>query len=151
MLPWTWPGCAALAATPFDRCCDLTQPASVGRRGEDEMTGPGPDPKVLAFYLPQFHPVPENDTWWGRGFTEWTNVVKAKPLFKDHYQPHYPSELGFYDLRLPEIRASQADLARTHGIDGFCYYHYWFHGRRVLGRPLDEVMRTGDPDFPFCL
>ena len=107
--------------------------------------------RLIAFYLPQYHPIPENDEWWGKGFTEWRNVVRAKPLFKGHYQPHLPADLGFYDLRVPETREAQAELAQTHGITGFCYYHYWFNGRRVLNRPFDEVLRTGSPRLPFCL
>lgn len=107
--------------------------------------------KVLALYLPQFHPIPENNEWWGPGFTEWTNVAKAKPLFKGHYQPKIPADLGFYDLRLPETREAQALLAREAGITAFCYYHYWFNGREILERPLNEVVACGRPDFPFCL
>ena len=107
--------------------------------------------RLIAFYLPQFHPIPENDEWWGKGFTEWRNVTKAKPLFPGHYQPHLPADMGFYDLRCPETRGDQAKLAREHGIYGFCYYHYWFNGRRILERPFNEVLASGKPDFPFCL
>lgn len=107
--------------------------------------------RAIALYLPQFHPVPENDAWWGPGFTEWTNTAKAKPLFAGHAQPHVPADLGFYDLRVAETRQAQAALARRHGIEAFCYYHYWFAGRRMLERPFDEVLASGAPDFPFCL
>lgn len=107
--------------------------------------------RVIAINLPQFHPFPENDEWWGKGFTEWTNVTKAKPRFRGHYQPHLPSDTGFYDLRLPEARQMQADMAREAGIYGFCYYHYWFNGKRLMNRPIDEILASGKPDFPFML
>lgn len=107
--------------------------------------------RPVAFYLPQFHPTPENDAFWGKGFTEWRNVTRARPRFSGHEQPHLPGDLGFYDLRLPEVRAAQAELARSNGLHGFCYYHYWFNGRRVLDLPMREILRTGEPDFPFML
>lgn len=107
--------------------------------------------RTIALYLPQYHPVPENDLWWGKGFTEWTNVARARPFFPGHYQPHVPADLGFYDLRLSESRIAQAEMASAYGVDAFCYYHYWFAGRRLLERPFHEVLASGKPDFPFCL
>jgi hypothetical protein len=108
-------------------------------------------PTTIAFYLPQFYPIPENDGWYGEGFTEWHNVVQSKPLFEGHYQPHLPRDFGFYDLRVPETRAQQARVAKAHGIDAFCYYHYWFEGHRPLHRVIDDVLEHGTPDMPFCL
>lgn len=108
--------------------------------------------KVIAYYLPQYHPIKENNEWWGNGFTEWTNVARAKPLFKGHEQPNIPADLGFYDLRMPEVRKQQAELAKDAGVDAFCYWHYWFgNGKQLLEKPLQEVVRLGEPDFPFCL
>lgn len=109
-------------------------------------------PKILALYLPQFHPFPENDEWWGKGFTEWTNVGKAERLFKGHYQPRVPSELGYYDLRLPVVREQQAELAKEAGVTAFCYWHYWFgNGKQLMENIFNEVLESGKPDFPFCL
>lgn len=107
--------------------------------------------RPIAFYLPQFYPTPENDEWWGKGFTEWTNVARAQKLYPGHYQPRIPADLGFYDLRIPSVREEQAAMARQAGIEGFCYWHYWFAGRRLLDKVFTEVVETGKPDFPFCL
>jgi hypothetical protein len=107
--------------------------------------------KIIAFYLPQYHPIQENNEWWGNGFTEWTNVSKARPLYTGHYQPQIPADLGFYDLRLSEVREEQAEMAKAYGIDAFCYYHYWFNGKMLLERPFNEVIRSGKPHQEFCL
>jgi lipopolysaccharide biosynthesis protein len=107
--------------------------------------------RLIAIYLPQFHPFKENNEWWGKGFTEWRNVARARPRFPRHYQPHIPGDLGFYDLRLPEIRNEQAKMAREHGIYGFCYYHYWFNGHLLMERPLEDMLKSGEPDFPFMI
>lgn len=110
-----------------------------------------PRVRAIAFYLPQFYPTIENDEWWAPGFTEWTNVGKAKPLFRGHIQPRVPADLGYYDLRVPETRVKQAEMAQAHGIEGFCYWHYWFNGHRLLDRVFSEVVSSGEPNFPFCL
>ncbi len=115
------------------------------------MSTGSPRARVFALHLPQFHPVPENDEWWGRGFTEWTNVARARRLYPGHYQPHVPADLGFYDLRLSETLHAQADLARQHGVEGFLFWHYWFgDGRRILERPVELWLKEG-PEFGFAL
>lgn len=107
--------------------------------------------RFISFYLPQYHPIPENDKWWGEGFTEWRNVVLAKPRFKGHYQPHIPSDLGFYDLRVPDTREKQFKMAEDYGLSAFCFYHYWFDGKKLLEKPLEDSIARDKSKFPFCI
>jgi hypothetical protein len=139
----------------FERALGFVTAAGASRiveTGELPETPPAAKPQVKpgfvsAFYLPQFHPIPENDLWWGKGFTEWASVARARPNFAGHVQPFLPADLGFYDLRVTETMGEQWRLASEAGIDAFCVYHYWFDGRQVLEKPLDLLL--GRPDVPF--
>jgi glycosyltransferase involved in cell wall biosynthesis len=132
----TWPPAAEVIGAPTAGATPAADDAPV---------------RIIAFYLPQFHAIPENDAWWGQGFTEWTNVRRAHANFVGQWQPHEPGELGYYDLTDASVRDAQAKLARQHGVDAFCYYYYWFSGKRLLDRPLIEMAASGQPDFPFCV
>ncbi|MCF7981144.1 MAG: glycoside hydrolase family 99-like domain-containing protein [Pseudomonadales bacterium] len=124
----------------------VSVPNSVGLSADEQKKI-----KLIAFYLTQYHPIPENDKWWGKGFTEWTNSTRAQALFDGHYQPHLPADMGFYDLRVRETRHEQIALAKQYGIEGFCYHYYWFSGQRVLNKPLDDMLSDSSSEMPFCL
>lgn len=137
----------------YEQQLNLSQerPAEYVPKRKNKVQLIGNELKLIAFYLPQYHPFPENDEWWGKGFTEWTNVTKAQPHFLGQYQPQLPEELGFYDLRVPEVQKQQIDLARQYGLHGFCYYYYWFSGKKLMDLPLNTVLKNKEYDFPFCI
>ena len=128
-------------------CPGNGQPEATGTTGG--LSGNGA--KLIAFYSPHFHPIIENDIWWGKSFTDWRPVTQTKPCFPGHYQPHLPSDFGFYDLQDRRLREEQARIARMHGIHGFCFWYYWFNGKMLLEGPLQDTLACGQPDMPFCL
>jgi GT2 family glycosyltransferase/glycosyltransferase involved in cell wall biosynthesis len=147
-------GCLLVGSDPRSRLTAAARATQSPAAPRPPLIGPvnRGDVRAIAIYLPQFHRVKENDEWWGEGFTEWTNVRRGRPMFKGHYQPHVPHlDLGYYDLDDESVLERQAEMARRHGIHGFCFYHYWFDGRRILEKPLERLLASGRPDFPFCV